>query len=402
MEQRCSDGFIPLTRHRDKADYDDGIRLGDGRKSMNLEKLRNWLKLPDGPWPPDYYTLAGLSPGRGDPAEIETRILERLELLRRYQLPHPDEATEGMNLLARALDTLTDPASRREYDRSIGLKVKTNLDLTPDVDDFDALFEGVPLLPTSPAPVPFVDVDVEEPAPAAPSSESILPDVILLPDVEDEPEADDDPEFIDEPKSGATPLPTAVLLPDLPQAIILPELPAAARLDDARPSRRRTTSPAREVYAELARVRRVLRIWERARPYLVDTEKTLSRRADTIALMGCLAELRPLLPTVTDLIGSGSRPGSIVSALARQRLAFDTFRSLLPSQRESLAKDFRAAHYRLAGYYDELRDEVRRRNEKGVDRRVIMPFVRGMVNYPEWALVPIGLVLLVLAIVRSM
>ena len=83
------------------------------------------------PWPPDYYALIGLPVGAGSPEEIEARVLERLELLRRYQLPNPDEATEGMNLLARALDTLTDPDARREYDRSLGLKPKTRVEPPP-------------------------------------------------------------------------------------------------------------------------------------------------------------------------------------------------------------------------------------------------------------------------------
>ena len=84
-----------------------------------------------------------------------------------------------------------------------------------------------------------------------------------------------------------------------------------------------------------------------------------------------------------------------------QRLGFDTFRSLLPGQREALAKDFRAAHYRLSGYYDELREEVRRRTEKGFGRRVWAPTVRYLIDYPEWALIPIGMILLAVAAVRS-
>jgi hypothetical protein len=117
--------------------------------------------------------------------------------------------------------------------------------------------------------------------------------------------------------------------------------------------------------------------------------------------MGCLAELRPLLPTVSDLVGQPNRPGGIVAALARQRLAFDTFRSLLPSQREALAKDFRSAHYRLSGYYNDLRDEVRRRTEKDWVRRVWDPTVRHLIDYPEWALIPAGLLLLAVAAIRS-
>src|SRR5436190_4087968 len=114
---------------------------------MTNEKLRSWLNIPSGPWPPDYYALIGLKPGPTPPDEIESRILERLELLRRYQLPHPDEATEGMNLLAQALDTLTDPEARRKYDRTLGLKPVTRIDPPQPAEDvFHNLFPGVPLL----------------------------------------------------------------------------------------------------------------------------------------------------------------------------------------------------------------------------------------------------------------
>jgi len=348
---------------------------------MILDKLRGWLNVPDGPWPPNHYALIGLPTGTGSPEEIEARVLERLELLRRYQLPHPDEATEGMNLLARALDTLTDPDSRREYDRSLGLKPVTKVEPPPPApdDDLNTLFPGVPHL------TPEVE-------PAAPADEPIVVDEInQLPDVEDEPDVDDDPEFLDEP--GVEPI---------PQAIILPIPPAIARLEGEPPRPTRPRSPRREVYADLARVRKVLRVWERARKYLTDTDRTFTRRTDTLALMGCLAELRPLLHTVTDLIASPKRPGNLVAALARQRLQFDTFRSLLPDQRDALARDFRAAHYRLAGYYDDLRDEIRRLTEKDWSRRVLRPLLRYVCDNPEWLLLPVGALALAIALVRSL
>jgi hypothetical protein len=346
---------------------------------MHLDKLRGWLNLPDGPWPPDHYALIGLRPGQGAPEEIEARVLERLELLRRYQLPHPDEATEGMNLLARALDALTDPEARKAYDRSLGLKRVTTVEPEPPADDpLNVLFPGVPLLPA----------EQEGPAPA--DEAPILPDSFVIPDVEDEPDIDDDPEFIEEGRL------------ELPESVLIPVLPAVAKLETrAEPRPARPMSPKRELYAELARVRRVLRVWERARPYLADTERTFSRRTDSLALMGCLAELRPLLPTVTDLVGGPHRPGGIVAALARQRLMFDTFRTLLPSQREALAKDFRAAHYRLAGYYDDLRDEVRRKNEKDWSRAVLYPLLRYLGGHPEWLFLPLALLALAVAAVRS-
>ena len=149
-------------------------------------------------------------------------------------------------------------------------------------------------------------------------------------------------------------------------------------------------------------MRKVLRVWGRARPYFADAERTFSRRTDAVAVMGCLAELRPLLPTVTDLIGAPGRPGNLVAAVARQRLVLDTFRSLLPDQREKLARDFRAAHYRLSGYYDDLRGEIRRLTEKGWTRRRWQPFLRAVNKYPEFAVLPLGLLALVVALVRSL
>jgi hypothetical protein len=350
---------------------------------MTHEKLRKWLKLPDGPWPPDHYALIGLAPGLGTSDEIEARVLERLEFLRRYQLPYPEEATDGMNLLARALDTLTDPEAKRAYDLSIGIK-RVDRELPPSADDgLNSLFPGVPLLPTA-AREPPAEID-EELAP---------PEAIVLPEMEDEPDIDDDPEFVD----GAEP-------PDLPAAILTPVLPPLALLAerDHRDERRskRPMSPRREIYADLARVRKVLRIFERTRPYLTDPDRTFARRSDAVALMGCLAELRPLLPTVSDLIAAGHRPGSTVATLARQRLMYETFRTLLPSQREALAKDFRAAHYRLAGFYDDLRDDIRRLNEKDWMRSVGRPTLKYIADHPEWMLLPIALLALAIAVARS-
>jgi hypothetical protein len=344
---------------------------------MNHDRLRGWLNLSDGSWPPNHYALIGLTAGEGSAEDIESRILERLELLRRYQLPFPDEATEGMNLLARALDILTDPEARRRYDQSLGIDVPKAAEPPPlPKDDFlDSLFPGVPLLPAA------MDGST---APA----DRVVPEVIHLPDVEDEPDVDDDPEFIEE---GQAALPEAILLPASGRL----EVPPTAK--PARPQ-----SPKRELYAELARVRKVLRVWKRARPYLTDTDRTFARRTEALALMGCLAELRPLLPTVTDLVGGPHRPGGIVAALARQRLAFDTFRSLLPTQREALAKDFRAAHYRLSGYYDDLRKEARRKNEKGWTRTTLKPLLRYLADRPEWYFVPFALAALAVAVARSM
>src|SRR5437016_1824342 len=79
---------------------------------MHHELIGSWLQLPQGSWPPDHYTLLGLSPGETDVARIEHQVNERMELVRRYQLIHPEPASEAMNRLAKALICLTDPVAK--------------------------------------------------------------------------------------------------------------------------------------------------------------------------------------------------------------------------------------------------------------------------------------------------
>jgi hypothetical protein len=78
--------------------------------------IRSALRLGDAAWPPDYYTLLQLSPETATPELIESAVLDRMETLRGYQLAHPDPVTEAMNLLARALETLSDPETKVRYD----------------------------------------------------------------------------------------------------------------------------------------------------------------------------------------------------------------------------------------------------------------------------------------------
>src|SRR5207245_9432051 len=83
---------------------------------MDAELIRNWLQLPAGDWPPDHYTLLGLQAGETDTPRIAQQVYERMELARRYQLRHPEAATEAMNRLAQALVCLTDPGAQPDDD----------------------------------------------------------------------------------------------------------------------------------------------------------------------------------------------------------------------------------------------------------------------------------------------
>ncbi|HLJ96857.1 MAG TPA: hypothetical protein VKU02_27025 [Gemmataceae bacterium] len=86
---------------------------------MNHEWIASCLQLPSNQWPPNHYTILGLEPGDGDVERIEQSVRERMEKLRRYQLAHPEQVTEGMNRLAQALVCLTDPVAKKAYDAAL-------------------------------------------------------------------------------------------------------------------------------------------------------------------------------------------------------------------------------------------------------------------------------------------
>src|SRR5262245_6635535 len=90
---------------------------------MTHDLICSWLGLPPGCWPPDHYTLLGLTPGEGDLARIEQQVHERMARVRRYQLTHPEPATEAMNRLAQALCCLSDPKAKQAYDAGLNLPI---------------------------------------------------------------------------------------------------------------------------------------------------------------------------------------------------------------------------------------------------------------------------------------
>src|SRR5437763_2889787 len=86
---------------------------------MNHDVICSWLDLPAGSWPPDHYRLLGLEPGEDDVTLIEQRVHQRLDSVRRYQMMHPEQATEAMNRLAQAFVCLTDPPAKKVYDATL-------------------------------------------------------------------------------------------------------------------------------------------------------------------------------------------------------------------------------------------------------------------------------------------
>ncbi len=363
---------------------------------MSRELLCEWLKLPATPWPVNHYALLGLTPGQGTTEEIEQRVLERMESLRHHQLLYPDQVTEGMNLVAQAMICLTDPKSRYEYDRQLGLTTAEHpgppqespevISVAPAIDVPPAeKRRSKPSRPDLPAPSSRAELPaVNVPSIADREAEPIA-DEILIPELADEEPLRIAPE--EEEETGAE---AAYRLVEEPKA---PAAPAAPPVD--------YRTPRRKLYANIVRIRRVLRVWERLRAYLDEPEKTFDRRTDTVAFMTCLSDLRPLLPTVADLIGGPNQPGNLIAVLSRQQLIVEMFRSLLPSQRENLARDCQSAHYVLLEHYAELREQARQRTARNFARRVWRPLLREIVARPEWLLLGISIIALAIAFYRS-
>ena len=53
---------------------------------MDRSLLLQWLNMPPGPWPPEPYTLLGLSEGAADARQAEARTLTLMNQLRSHQL----------------------------------------------------------------------------------------------------------------------------------------------------------------------------------------------------------------------------------------------------------------------------------------------------------------------------
>ena len=102
---------------------------------MDHQLLCSWLALPAGSWPPNHYVLLGLEPGADDAAAIEASVHERMGILRRYQLTHPELATEAMNRLAQAMICLTDETARTSYVAELAPPVAVSSPVLPAVSD---------------------------------------------------------------------------------------------------------------------------------------------------------------------------------------------------------------------------------------------------------------------------
>jgi hypothetical protein len=362
---------------------------------VDHDRLYSWLGLPPGPWPPDHYARLGLPRGTAEVAEVEARVLERMERLRPHQLLHPELVTEGMNRLAQALVCLTDPVARAAHDRELGIPPPP-FEVVAEPKPEPAAPPGEAPADEGPAEVPFTPGLLPPGAPQQHAYEVVR-----------EPEAERDPD----------PLPYKVApyevvqeeLPPRPAFEVVPEeevyepefLPEGAHEADGGGKALGAPAPVnrRAIYRRLAAARRALRAWEGLRPVLGTPAETLGTPVAVLLFVRALAEARDALPGVAEVILEPGSPGGTVAALVRLPHALHAVRVLLPAQRLAVARDWRRGHEELLRERRRLRRavEAARPPRRGGALAQALHAVR---RTPEWVLLGALFVALLFALLR--
>jgi hypothetical protein len=359
---------------------------------VDFDRLCSWLGLPPGSWPPEHYALLELPRGAGDVAEVEARVLDRMEQLRPHQLLHPELVTEGMNRLAQALVCLTDPVARAAHDRALGLP-------PGPVEAAD----GEPEPSAEPGAAPLLELPPESPATEVdfapglrPPGEPQQPPHEVIREREPDPLA-----YPAEPRAAYGVVPEE--LPPRPAYEVVPddELREPEFLPDEGEGRARAESAAvsrRAIYRQLAAVRRALRAWEGLRPVLGTPAEALVTPAAVLLFVRALADARAALPGVAHF-GAPGAPGGTVAALVRLPHALHAVRALLPAQRQAVARDWRRGFAALARERRRLREAAfaaRPARRRGAAARLLVALRRT----PEWLLLPAIFLAALLALLR--
>lgn len=348
---------------------------------MNTKLLQSWLGLPPGgPWPPDDRTLLGLPAGPVDPFAAERRAMEMMDKLRPLQLVHPDLVTEGMNRLAQALVALstagpaatpvpaTPPPTRKAPRPTVSSAPTTRSAPPSPAPKYEAVDFALPeTFALRPEPLEAEVVDAEVIPAEVVEAEVISAPVAAPRPVRRPPEPESDPRLSD-------------FAPPAPAGFVVP---ATGR---------------REAYRDLARLRQLRRAWRRLRSSVADPAEQLPGPAEVCGFLETVAEVRRALAqpgTGDDVFGPA---GAGVRAVARHPLALPVFRSLVPSQRQSLAREWAVGLAAIETRYGAVRgfllkDAYGRR----VARRRAVGVRRWFVRNPEWVLAALSLFWLGLA-----
>jgi hypothetical protein len=118
---------------------------------------------------------------------------------------------------------------------------------------------------------------------------------------------------------------------------------------------RRGLGTKRALYHRITLTRDLLYAWQQVGKSIADPERKLAKREEALELGRQLSVIRERLQRFPPILGQ-----------ARQLLIVQTFLTLLPSQREALARDWQAGLAVLKAHRDYLRLEVKILRKQGL------------------------------------
>jgi hypothetical protein len=312
--------------------------------------------------------------------------------VRRYQLAHPEEVTEVMNRLAQALLCLADPRAKAAYDaqlQSAQTRAALASELLPPSQGREETGEpfGPPASAGAQAPVlPMGGVEQDWLASPPPRRRIELTEESSTQDEVSAPSDISQGVGGDHPESNGAPLPQGEEIAGADTA--LPYGPPAGRT-------RFVTKSA--LYARIAQVRRLTLDWDQVGKYLSEPNRLLQRPAEATELIRHMHAVRELAEGTPHLIGQAGQPGYLVLALARQQMIVPTLQTLLLSQREALARDWKAGQDRLHQERHVLRGEVHEFRRRTKWKHGFRLMAASLLRNPGLVLVLLGWVALNLA-----
>lgn len=327
---------------------------------MDHDKICGWLGIANGSWPPNHYCLLGLRPGEENVAVIEQHVHERLARLRAYQLSHPEQATEAMNLLAQAFMCLSDPEAKKAYDALHSVQTSAAASVLPKGSVSKETMHAPRADDTAVGPKTQVDWKHTPP----PVRTQAMAAAVVPPKAEDGP---------------AIPVP-------------LPESPDSAGTDlVARPAdlvysraqvcleARRGLTSFQALIDRIDQTRTLLVAWEKAGRYLNRPQRRLSRATEQHDLTRRLQHISDAMEGFPHLLGRPGQPGYRVLAMGRLEMTATMFNMLDFPQREALAMDWLAGRVILLEHRRFLLREFKARRGANRIRRCIWS-TRAFVN----------------------
>ena len=380
---------------------------------MSQDLICSWLGLAQDAWPPDHYTLLGLSQDETNTERIEEQVQTRLELVRRYQLLHPEQVTEAMNRLAQAYVCLTDPVAKRAYDRELtGGPDEEPVPAEREAEDPLSWLVGSGSRQFAEAGSgPPASVALLDWATVPPPQHSVA--LMEIPAIRDEMAE----EFNPAPAARGGLAPTVNAMTLRPEALgAIPEVPLVAAPPPAQtnPVRMdpvveaaRASAPARRglgtklgLYQRIASTRKLLDAWVIAGKYMGNPKRRLARPSEATELIRGLGAIRTLIQHFPPLIGEAGQPGYAVVALAKQSAPVPTFQTLLPSQRATLAQHWQTGQQLLEEHKAFLRQELRTLRKKSTLGRAWRATRATLTDQPIALLLLLGLLVVNIVIWR--